>query len=205
MRTRQVLIPAALLAVLLAGCGSSKSSSTAANAPISTSKSTTASKPAKKRANQGKKAPAKTHHAKTKAAPSSKAHTTTSSSTSSTTTRSSSTTHHTAVAKPVYTRPLHVTLAGENHHPTANKKWFYTVTATDAKGKPLSGRVDTEFAFQGTVVGHETPPVHALKHGRLHDGVTFPARAVGEPISIQVVVHTSIGSVTLDWPVKVKK
>ena len=29
--------------------------------------------------------------------------------------------------------------------------------------------------------------------------------AVGYPIELQVVVHTKLGSVTLDWPVTVRK
>jgi hypothetical protein len=77
------------------------------------------------------------------------------------------------------------------------------VSATDARGTPLSGTVDTEFALGGTVVGHETPPVHPLTHGHLTDTVTFPAQAIGVPLELQVVVHTRLGTVTLDWSVKV--
>lgn len=101
--------------------------------------------------------------------------------------------------------PVHATLKGQDHHPIVKKNWTYTVTVTDAHGHSLAGTVATEFAFQGSVVGHETPPTHPLKNGRLKDTLQFPAMAVGYPVELQVVVHTHLGSVTLDWPVKVRK
>ena len=83
----------------------------------------------------------------------------------------------------------------------AGKLWHYSVLATDPGGRPLSGSVDTEFVFNGQVVGREAPPTHPLKNGRLDDKVTFPAQAIGIPLTFRVVVHTPTGSVTLDWPV----
>jgi len=100
---------------------------------------------------------------------------------------------------------LNATLVGENHHPVAGRHWTYIVTAADAQGRPLSGTVETAFAFAGQVVGRESPPTHKLKHGRLRDSVTFPAAAEGKPIELQVVVRTALGSKTLDWPVNVVK
>lgn len=101
--------------------------------------------------------------------------------------------------------PVRATLVGESHRPTVKKKWTYTVTANDAQGHPLSGTVTTEFAFQGTVEGKETPPTHPLKNGHLKDVITFPAESVGYPLELQAVVHTHAGSVTLDWPITVSK
>lgn len=100
---------------------------------------------------------------------------------------------------------MRAALHGENHAPTANKLWHYSVAAIDSSGRPLSGTVDTEFAFGGQVVGRESPPTHPLSNGRLDDSVTFPARSLGIPLTFRVVVHTKLGSVTLDWPVKVKR
>jgi hypothetical protein len=100
---------------------------------------------------------------------------------------------------------MRATLHGNNHAPTVNKHWHYSVLAADASGHPLSGTVDTEFALGGQVVGRETPPTHRLSSGRLNDEVTFPAQAVGVPLALQVVVHTHLGSVTLSWPVKVQR
>jgi hypothetical protein len=100
---------------------------------------------------------------------------------------------------------MHATLHGENHAPTVKQPWYYSVLATDASGHPLAGTVDTEFVFGGQIVGRETPPTHPLTDGRLNDNVTFPAQSVGVSLTFQVVVHTTLGSVTLDWPVKVQK
>jgi hypothetical protein len=105
----------------------------------------------------------------------------------------------------VMTGPVHATLSAATHRPVATKNWTYTITATDAQGHPLSGTVLTEFAFQGTVEGKETPPIHRLRDGHLKDTIQFPKMAVGFPIELQAVVRTSQGTVTLDWPVTVQK
>jgi hypothetical protein len=55
------------------------------------------------------------------------------------------------------------------------------------------------------VMGKETPPVHPLKGGVLHDSLTYPAAAVGHPIVLVTVIHTSAGSVALGWSVTVGK
>lgn len=103
------------------------------------------------------------------------------------------------------TGPVRGRLTGDSHAPKVNANWRYTVTATDASGHPLSGTVTTEFTFGGQVVGRETPPTHPLKNGELHDTIQFPAAAVGQAIALQVVVSTPKGSITLDWPVTVRK
>jgi hypothetical protein len=111
----------------------------------------------------------------------------------------------TATSPTVTSGPVHASLHGANHAPTVGKHWAYTVHATAASGKPLSGRVDTEFAFAGTVVGHEAPPIHRLKDGVLHDTITFPSSAVGHPITLVTVIRTNTGSVALGWPVTATK
>jgi hypothetical protein len=102
------------------------------------------------------------------------------------------------------TRPMRATLAGENHAPKVNQPWSYTVTATDANGLPLSGTVAIEFALGGQVVGHDKPPTRPVTDGRLHETLKFPAIAVGVPLELQAVVHTTLGSLTLDWAIAVK-
>jgi hypothetical protein len=96
------------------------------------------------------------------------------------------------------------TLVGQDHAPVATKRWRYTVRVVSAAGRPLGGTVETEFAFGGQVVGRESPPSHTLKHGVLKDVVEWPKQAIGQPLALQVVVHTSAGAQTLDWPVMVK-
>ncbi len=97
--------------------------------------------------------------------------------------------------------PVHGRLVGANHSPTVGVNWPYTVTVTDAAGHPLNGTVTIEFTFGGQVVGRDTPPTHPLTNGRWHDNLKFPAAALGEPIDLQAVVHTHLGSITVDWPV----
>jgi hypothetical protein len=96
---------------------------------------------------------------------------------------------------------VHATLTARDHTPKVNKPWAYSVTVHSASGQPLSGTVDVEFTFGGQVVGHDTPPTHPVKHGVWKGTLTFPADAIGQPISLQTVVHTKLGQVTLVWPV----
>jgi len=105
----------------------------------------------------------------------------------------------------VSTGPVHGRLTAENHAPVVNKDWHYSLTVTDAAGHPLSGTVDVEFVFSGAVVGRDTPPTHPVTNGRWHDTVRFPADAVGEPLTFRAVVHTHLGTITLDWPITVRQ
>ncbi len=132
---------------------------------------------------------------------------------SSVTSRSTSTTSsaqatatsaQSAGASSVTTGPVQGTLRGQNHAPKVNRTWSYSVTVTDAAGHPLSGTVAIQFVFNGQVVGRDTPPTHPITNGGWRDRVTFPAPAIGMPLSFRAVVHTSRGSITLDWPIKVQ-
>jgi hypothetical protein len=110
----------------------------------------------------------------------------------------------TTASSSVTTGPVRGILHGSGHTPIAGRPWPYSVHVTDPSGKPLSGTVAIEFAFNGSVVGHDTPPTHPLTNGHWADKLTFPPTAIGYPLSFQAVAHTSGGSITLDWPVQVK-
>lgn len=190
---RAVCIAGLALAVAACGSSSHKPKNTASTTPVTTAATTThATHAASHSRPKHHRAKSHTHTTRTSTTHTTPSHTTT--------THTTTTPTHTTTT-PTYAKPLHATLVGENHKPAAGKLWTYTVTATDANGRPLTGSVYTEFAFQGVVVGHEVPPTHPLSDGRLVDQVTFPADAIGHAIDLQVVVNTSIGSVTLDWSV----
>jgi hypothetical protein len=129
-----------------------------------------------------------------------------STSTTTTTTTAPSANPATATTPTAASGPVRATLHGANHTPVAGKNWTYTVHADDATGKPLAGTVETDFVVTGLgVVGKETPAIHKLKDGTLSDIIQFPADAVGHPITLVTVIHTSAGSVALGWPVNVSK
>lgn len=219
-RTATALIPV-LLSLTAAACGSSNSSSSTirASATPTTTTATTTSPASQASALDANKHPTTTPAKQHPTSASKQTATTTPTPSQTTTTAksapSSSPSHsnNAAPTVPPLTGPvvsgsaggLRATLHGENHAPTINTNWDYSVLATDASGHPLTGTVDTEFTFNGQVVGHETPPTHPLSNGRLNDDLTFPAEAIGEPISVQVVVHTQLGTVTLDWPIKAQR
>ena len=84
-----------------------------------------------------------------------------------------------------------------------NRPWAYWVRVTDSAGRMLSGTVEIQFLYADQVVGRDTPPTHPIRCGRWQDSLTFPATAIGMPLVFRAVIHTHIGSITLDWPVKV--
>ena len=124
------------------------------------------------------------------------------SSTGSTTATSPAQTTTTASSS-VTTGPVRGTLRGSGHTPIAGRPWAYSVHVTDAGGKPLSGTVAIEFAYDGSVVGRDTPPTHPLTNGRWADKLTFPPTAIGYPLSLPGRGADGAGSITLDWPVQV--
>jgi hypothetical protein len=101
--------------------------------------------------------------------------------------------------------PVRGSLKAPNHTPVVGKGWPYTVKVTDPAGKPMQGTVDVEFLYARQVVGRDTPPTHALRNGTWRSILTFPKQAIGEPLTFRAVVHTSHGSITLDWPVTVRR
>ena len=111
----------------------------------------------------------------------------------------------TAAVAAVTSGPVRATLRGADHTPVVKRNWPFSVTVTDAAGHPLSGTLDVQFVYGGQVVGRDTPPTHRLTNGRWHENLQFPSAAVGIPLTFQVVAHTSPGTVTLDWPVRVKQ
>lgn len=104
-----------------------------------------------------------------------------------------------------FAHPIEVSIAGENHEPTVNRPWRYTVTVTDAQGHRLSGTETTQYTFNGVVVGTEKPQNVTFANGVYHDTIEFPAAAVGYPLDVQAVIHTSLGTATVDWAVKVRR
>ncbi|HUO71829.1 MAG TPA: hypothetical protein VMU39_13725 [Solirubrobacteraceae bacterium] len=103
----------------------------------------------------------------------------------------------------VSTGPVRGTLRGGNHAPKVNRPWLYSVRVTSAAGQGLSGTVAIQFVYGDQIVGRDTPPTHPVTSGRWHDTITFPAAAIGMPLTFRAVVHTRLGTITLDWPVKV--
>ncbi len=103
----------------------------------------------------------------------------------------------------VSTGPVHANLAAADHAPRQGKEWAYRVRVTDASGRPMSGTVEIQFVFGDQVVGRDTPRIHPVTHGTWHDRIVYPPASVGQPLRFRAVVHTSRGSVTLDWPIRV--
>jgi hypothetical protein len=97
---------------------------------------------------------------------------------------------------------MKVEFRGQDHSPKISVKWEYFVEATNLQGQPLAGKVLTEFVVGTTVEGKEVPPYHHLTAGKLGNKITFPPESLSVPITVQIIVTTKDGSMTLDWPVK---
>ena len=108
-------------------------------------------------------------------------------------------------------------LSAPNHSPLANKLWYIRVSATTASGQPLRATTTYQFAFGGQVVATRYPSPaspcdetggkhpYAFK-GSYRDGLLFPKRSVGIPLTLRVVVKVKgMGVKTLNWKVSVRK
>lgn len=87
------------------------------------------------------------------------------------------------------------------HQPKVGKQHL-TVTATRGRAK-LSGSVHYRFLWHGQVVS--TQPGGRFSHGVYHDTLAWPKRAVGNTITLQVVVTTRYGTRYLNWWIKVRR
>jgi hypothetical protein len=105
----------------------------------------------------------------------------------------------------VSTRALRATLSGENHTPTVNRPWRYSLTVSNTAGQPMSGTVAIEFLFSGQIVAHDKPPTHPLANGLWQSTLKLPTASVGYPLTLRAIAHTPAGSVTLNWPITVKR
>jgi hypothetical protein len=92
-------------------------------------------------------------------------------------------------------------LHAPNHTPIENKAWPITVVVTKGQTK-LSGNVNYEFLYGGTIVSHQ--PGHSFKNGLFKDTLTFPGAAIGKALTLRVVVTTKYGTKDINWGVTTK-
>jgi len=89
------------------------------------------------------------------------------------------------------------------HTPKANTNVWITVTAK-LGGKPATkASAYYQFLYGGTVVS--TQYVRNNKHftfnGRFRDNLVFPGSAVGQPLTLRVIVKVGSRTVHLDWAI----
>jgi hypothetical protein len=110
--------------------------------------------------------------------------------------------------------PFVAKLKTPSAQPRADRQWTITVTARSRSGKALRATAFYQFLFQGRVVSTQypspgKPPGTAHKPyaflGRYRDGLLFPPRAVGIPLTLRVVVRVrGMGSSKLDKRIRVR-
>ena len=106
---------------------------------------------------------------------------------------------------------LHVVLKGQDHHPVVGKTWSYSVTVTNAAGKPVASKIHLQMLLAGMSVVGEVG-VHVVKNGVwketivAHGPNAFPPASVGQPLVLQATV-TAKGYATAKarWPISVVK
>ncbi len=85
------------------------------------------------------------------------------------------------------TQQLAVAVKTPTSEPSAAGFWPIVVTAHTAGGAPVDGTVSYAFLFGGAVVARR--PGGHMRGGIFHDRLEFPARAVGYPLTVQVMVR----------------
>ena len=109
------------------------------------------------------------------------------------------------------------TLKAPNHNPKAGKLWNITVTAKSNSGRALKATAYYEYYFKGQKVASRNPspsdpndqsggPRPYAFRGSYRDGILWPKRSVGIPLTFRVVVKVKgLGMRKLDWKVVVRK
>ena len=107
---------------------------------------------------------------------------------------------------------LHVVIKGQSHHPVVGKTWSYSVTVTDAAGKPVASRIHLQMLLSPfmSVVGEVG--VHNVKNGVwketivAHGPDAFPPASVGQTLVLQATVTAKgYAPAKARWAIVVKK
>lgn len=106
---------------------------------------------------------------------------------------------------------LHVVLKGQDHHPVVGETWSYSVTVTNAAGKPVACKIHLQMLLAGVSVVGEVG-THVVKNGVwketivAHGPNAFPLTAVGQPLVLQATVTAKGYAPTkARWSIVVKK
>lgn len=105
-------------------------------------------------------------------------------------------------------------LHAPNHHPTAGKLWWITVSARSPSGRAMRASAYYQFLYNGQVVSKQYPNPHSLRHaprrpysftGRYRDSILWPKRSIGIPLTFRVVIRVGRTTKHVDWKVKVRR
>lgn len=100
-------------------------------------------------------------------------------------------------------------LTAPGHTPKARKRWPVKIVVKTAGGKALSGTVQYNFLFNGTVVqvrsclDHGNTPCRFK--GTYRDVLHFPMRSAGYNLTLRFIVKTRFGTKNIDYAIKVVK
>lgn len=112
---------------------------------------------------------------------------------------------------------LVVHLNAPNHHPKAGKLWYITVSARTRSGKAVKAVAWYEFYYAGQKVAQRNPspsnprdenggPRPYPFKGSFRDGILWPKRSVGIPLTFRVVVKAKgYGVGSASWKVVVRR
>jgi hypothetical protein len=116
---------------------------------------------------------------------------------------------HTAVtsthspSSPVAAPSLSVHLTTPPSEPEAGRLWPITVSARSSNGASVSGTVSYAFVFGGAVVARR--PGGSMRGGIFHDKLEFPPRALGYPLTLEVIVQAAGRRGSVSRPVSVRQ
>jgi hypothetical protein len=100
-------------------------------------------------------------------------------------------------------------LTAPGHNPKARKRWPVKIVVKTAGGKAISGTVQYNFLFNGTVVqvrsclDHGNTPCRFK--GTYKDVLHFPRKSIGYPLTLRFIVKTRFGTKNIDYAIKVVK
>lgn len=95
---------------------------------------------------------------------------------------------------------LKATMQAPTHNPKVNAKWTLHFSVSSA-GKPAKATVSFYWLYGGAVVAG--PRERHTFTGSYTDTLTWPAQAVGEPLTFRAAIVSGKSTIDLDYAVKV--
>ncbi len=96
-----------------------------------------------------------------------------------------------------------VTVRAPGHHPKANRRWPVTVTARTPGGRALKGTLRYVFLYKGRVVSRQSS--YHFTGSYTDRTFVWPSRAIGIPLTLRCQITTTLGTVSVDYAVRVRR
>jgi hypothetical protein len=99
--------------------------------------------------------------------------------------------------------PFKATMKAPGHHPKANKRWPVTVTARTPDGTPVKATLRYVFLYKGRIVSRQSN--YHFTGTYTDNTFVWPSRAIGIPLTLRCQITSKLGTIAVDYRVRVRR